>query len=263
MAKVPVTVVVLTYNEEHNIEACLKTVYGWAKEIIVVDDGSEDRTVDIAGVMADKILFGKKQIEGVKRNWAYAQAQNPWVLSLDADERVTPELRDEIAETIARNEYDVCSIPRRNYIGDYWVRYGGQYPAAQLKFFKKGKLRFEEVGVHPRAFIEGVTGHLRGDIIHYSYRDFGHFLSKLNSQTTWEAQKWLKEKNSKKRAWWHVFWRAIDRFFRVFVGKKGYKDGFVGFMMAYFASVYQIMSYAKYWEMRKKLQQEGTTQGGQ
>ncbi|MCK4882371.1 MAG: glycosyltransferase family 2 protein, partial [Candidatus Omnitrophica bacterium] len=92
--------------------------------------------------------------------------------------------------------------------------------------------------------------YLTKDIIHYSYRDLEHFLTKLNNQTTLEAQKWVKDQ--RKMSFGKAAWRTIDRFFRAFLGKKGYKDGFIGFMSALFGGVYQIVSYAKYWEMKKK-----------
>ncbi len=248
---VPVSVIVITKNEQDRIRECLESVAGWAAEIIVVDDLSTDKTVEIVQGFTDLVYSRRMDVEGIHRNWAYNKASQPWVLSLDADERLTPEVKQEIAEVLKNPEHDLYTIPRRNFIGTYWVRYGGQYPSAQLRLFKKGRLRYEEVEVHPRVFTEGTTGHLKCDMIHYSYRDFGHFMQKLNGQTTLEATKWVK--TNRKVTFGKASWRAIDRFFRTFIGKKGYKDGFVGFMVAYFASLYQIISYAKYWEMKRKV----------
>ena len=249
--KIPVSVVVITKNEEANIEDCLKSIYGWADEIIVVDDESTDRTEDIARRYTDKFFTCKMVIEGKHRNWAYAQARNNWVLSLDADERVSEELKNEITEVLSRDtEFAGFTIPRRNLLGNYWLRWGGQYPAPQLKLFRKDKFKWEEVQVHPRAFLDGKCGHLKRDIIHYSWRDFAHFFEKVNSQSTLEARKWLY--TGRKMSMSHAFWRAFDRFFRKFIRKKGYKDGFYGFIAAFSDSMYQIMSYAKYWEMKKK-----------
>jgi len=244
---IPLSVVVVTKNEEDNIDSCLSSVKGWAEEIVIVDDESSDRTVKKAGVYTDRIFYRKMDVEGAHRNWAYAQASCEWILSLDADERVTPELREEISRILEHPEHALYTIPRKNFIGDYWVRHGGQYPSAQLRLFRRGALRYEETYVHPRVFSEGTTGHLQQNILHYSYRDFAHFLKKLNSQTTLEARKWVDDGRRMTRG--KALWRAFDRFVRTYIRKKGYRDGFMGFMVAYFASVYQVVSYAKYWQM--------------
>ena len=258
MGRVPVSVVILTKNEEENITDCIGSVAGWADEVIVVDDESTDKTREIAEKLGAKVLVRKMDIEGRQRNWAYQQAKNEWVLSLDADERVTEKLRGEIATVLSKQlEYNAFTIPRRNHIGNYWIRWGGQYPASQIKLFRKSKFKWEEAEVHPRAFLDGGCGHLSSDLLHYTYRDWGDFLKKLNRQTTLEALKWYKlslkdpEKARYKMNLIHTLWRMLDRFIRTFFVKKGYRDGFIGFMVAYFSSLYQILSYAKYRELKK------------
>ena len=249
MNKVPVSVVVITKNEEKNIADCLKSVYGWAQEILVVDDESTDKTVVVASQFADKIFYRKMDVEGVHRNWAYAQAKSEWVLSLDADEIVSDELKEEIALAVQSQGFHAYSIPLKNYLGNYWVRYSGWYPAGKLRLFQKSRFKYEEVEVHPRVFLDGETGHLTKDIIHKGYPDIEHFLSSLNRQTTLEAKKWIN--TGRQMSFGRALWRTLDRFPRSFIGKKGYKDGFHGFVIAYFASLYQIISYFKYCEMRK------------
>ncbi len=249
MKKNQISVVVITKNEENNIDECLGSVHGWADEIILVDDESTDKTIELAKKYTDKIFSRKMDNEGTHRNWAYSQAKNDWVLSLDADESLTSELKDEILAELIDPKVNCFTIPRRNFIGDYWVKYGGQYPAAQLRLFLKERFKYEEVEVHPRVFFEGDTGYLKGDIIHKSYRDFSHFILKMNGQTTLEAKKWFQ--TNRKMGFGKAFWRTIDRFFRSYFGKKGHKDGFIGFMLAIFASFYQILSYAKFWEMKR------------
>ena len=191
-------------------------------------------------------------IEGRHRNWAYQQAKNSWVLSLDADERLTPELKDEI-EQVLRDPggFVGFTIPRRNYIGDYWVKYGGWYPSPQLKLLRRDKFRWEEVQVHPRAFLEGECGHLKSDLIHYSYKDISDFLQKLNRQTSLEVEKWIYQNKKMKTV--RFIWRTIDRFFRSYIKKKGFRDGFYGFIVAYFASLYQFLSLLKYREIRRRI----------
>jgi glycosyltransferase involved in cell wall biosynthesis len=245
---IKLSVVILTKNEEKNIRNCLKSVVGWADEILVVDDESTDSTVNIAREYTDRIISRKMDIEGRQRNFAYNQARNLWVLSLDADERVTDGLKSEIGQVIAdQAQYNGFTIPRRNYIGDYWVKYGGWYPSPQLKLFRKDKFRYEEVGVHPRAFMDDPCGHLKSDIIHYSYKNIEDFLNKLNNQTTREAQKWFAQNKPMRLG--RFIYRSIDRFIRAYIGRKGYKDGVIGLSVAFFAGLYQFLSYLKYREI--------------
>ena len=128
-------------------------------------------------------------------------------------------MREEIAAAISKETtYNGFTIPRRNYIGDYWVRYGGWYPSPQLKLFRKDKFLYEEAGVHPRAFMDDPCGHLKADLLHYSYRDLSDFIAKMNNQTTREAQKWHAQNKPMRLG--KFLWRAYDRFFRSYLGKR-------------------------------------------
>lgn len=249
MNKVPVSVVVITKNEEDNIAECLESVK-WAGEIIVVDDDSTDRTREIASGYG-KVFERKMENEGRHRNWAYAQASNKWVLSLDADERITPELAVEIAELVKGNpEFKAYTIPRRNHIGDYWLKWGGEYPAAQTRLFLKDEFKYEEAEVHPRALMEGDCGHLKGDMIHYSHRDIEDYVRSLNGHTTLEAKKWFLTKRN--MSFFHAFWRALDRcFYRRLWRKKAGKDGVYGLCVAVQSGIYQLVSWVKCWEMEQ------------
>mgnify|MGYP001606230647 CR=1 FL=1 len=247
---IELSVVILTKNEERNIKDCLESVAGWADEILIIDDMSTDNTLEIAKRYTDRAITKKMDIEGRHRNFAYSQAKNLWVLSLDADERVTEDLKKEIEKTINPDtKYNGFTVPRRNFIGNYWVKYGGWYPSPQLKLFRKDKFRYEEVGVHPRAFMDDPCGHMKSDIIHYSYRNIEDFLNKLNNQTTREAEKWYSQNKPMRLV--RFLWRTYDRFMRTYFTRKGYKDGFIGFVVAFFAGFYQILSYLKYREIIK------------
>ncbi|MFA5145051.1 MAG: glycosyltransferase family 2 protein [Candidatus Omnitrophota bacterium] len=252
MDKINLTVVTLTKNSESIIEDCLKSVSGWAGEIVIVDDMSTDKTLDIARKYTDKIYVRKWEREGEHRNYAYSLAKFDYVLSLDSDERVTPELRDEIISIFRDGtKFLGYNIPHRNFIGDYWIQHGGWYPNAKLKMFEKNKFRYEaEAEYHPRAFLEGPTYTLKSDIIHYAYRDFKNLFSKLNHQTDFEARKWIRDK--RKMSFSLCMVKAFSRFMKFYFTKKGKKDGFIGFMMALASSAYQLMTYAKYWEMKNK-----------
>ena len=265
MDKVPVSVVVITKNEEENIADCLKSV-SWADEIIVLDDNSIDKTAEIARQFTGKIFFRKMNIEGAHRNYAYSLAKNDWVLSLDADERVSPKLAEELRELfnpstgsgLTLSEVErvknpikdvVFCIPIKTYIGKRWIRYGGWYPASKDRLMDKRIVRYEEKGVHPRIIYHGSCGRfLKGDIIHYSYRNFHDFFQSLNNQTTLEAKKWFEEK--RKIGFLKAYRKCLSRFLRYYIVEQGFRDGVVGFMAAWGGGFYQIMSYVKYWEMR-------------
>ena len=249
--RIPISVVILAKNEGGRLRECIESVR-WAQEVLVVDDESADDTVRLAAELGARVVSRKMDVEGRHRNWASAQAAHDWILSLDADERVTPELAQEIAGLFADGgpPYANYAIPRRNYIGARWIRYGGWYPSAQLKMFNRRTFQWEEAAVRPRALSEKPCGSLKGDLLHYTYRDLSDFVEKLNRQTTLEAQKWLA--GGRKMTLGKALWRSIDRFWRSFIAKKGYKDGVLGFIVAWFASAYQLLSYAKYLEGRQR-----------
>ena len=247
MEKIPVSVVVITKNEENNIEDCLKSV-SWASEIIIVDDYSSDNTVNLAKQFTDKVFLRKMDIEGAHRNYAYSLAKNNWVLSLDADERASVELRGELKALFKAGPKDKAySIPIKTYIGKRWIRYSGWYPAAKVRLFEKKSFKYEEAEVHPRVFIQGSCGHLTKDIVHYSYRDFHDFFVSLNNQTTLEAKKWFKEK--RKIGFLKMYRKCLSRFLKAYIQKQGFRDGLLGLSVSYAGGLYQFMSYIKYREM--------------
>jgi len=252
MDKINLTVVTLTKNSEAIIEDCLKSVSGWAGEIVVVDDMSSDRTLDIVRKYTDRVYTKKWEREGAHRNFAYSLAKFDYILSLDSDERVTPELRDEIINIFKEGpKFAGYNIPHRNFIGDYWIKYGGWYPNAKLKMYARKEFHYEEEAeYHPRAFLNGPSFTLKSDIIHYAYKDFRNLFSKLNHQTDFEAKKWFRDK--RKMSFRFCMFKAVTRFIKWYFIKKGRKDGYIGFMMALAASAYQLMTYAKYWEMKNK-----------
>lgn len=248
--KFPLSVVIITKNEEMNIGECLQSV-AWTDDIVVMDDGSADRTVEISKRFTPKVFQKKMEVEGIHRNWAQEQCKNEWVLSLDADETVSPELAEELKEVISKGTHFAgFSIPRRSYISGHFVRYGGWYPAGKLRLFRKDKFRWEEANVHPRVFLDGECGHLTKDIIHKGHPNLAHFLNSVNRQTTLEAEKWFRD--GRKMGFWRAMRKAHDRFFKGYFLKQGFRDGFLGWVVAYFAALYQIMSYAKYWELKQK-----------
>jgi len=132
-------------------------------------------------------------------------------------------------------------------LGKRWIRYSGWYPAPKVRLFDKRFFKYEEAEVHPRVFIDGSCGHLKSDIIHYSYRNFHDFFESLNNQTTLEARKWFKER--RKIGFLKMYRKFVDRFLKAYILKQGFRDGLVGFIVSYSSGLYQVMSYVKYREM--------------
>lgn len=250
MNQVPLTVAVMAKNEEKHLPSCLETVR-WADEILVLDDESSDRTVRVAESYGARCLRRKMDVEGRHRNFLYQQARNGWVLSLDADEHVTPELAIEIENLVKQNnpEFAGYAIPMRIFMGERWIRGAGYYPSARLKLFRRDKFRYEETGVHPRVFLDGKCGRLNEHILHYSFRDWSHFITKFNRETDLEAGKWIDDKRPMSLG--RILYKATDRFFRAFLMKKGCRDGFFGFILSCFSSWYQLVTYAKYCEIKQ------------
>jgi glycosyltransferase involved in cell wall biosynthesis len=250
MNKAALSVVVIAKNEEKRLAECLKSA-AFAEEIVVLDDMSTDRTVEIAKSFGAKVFQRTMDIEGRHRNYAYSLATQPWVFSLDADERITPELAKELAEVAAKpNDPHTCySMPVKTFIGTDWIKGGGYYPAPKTRFFKKGQFRYEEARVHPKMFYEGTCGSLKGDILHYSSPSWENWLSKFNRETGLEAEKWVKD--GRKMGPWRVLRKAASRFLKYYFQKDGIKNGYTGFLMSFFHSAYQIIAFAKYRELKR------------
>jgi glycosyltransferase involved in cell wall biosynthesis len=253
----PVSMVILTKNESDGISDCLKSVFGWADEIIIVDDESTDNTRDICTNFTERIFVRKMELEGKQRNFGAQQARNEWVMMMDADERMTPEVKQEVEGVVASGNKEVVAywVPRKNYIGDYWLRYGGWYPAPHIKLYKKDFLKWKEIPadvVHPGIEIaKGFRGgQLKSCLIHYNFKNVEDFIQKVNRQTTLEAIKW--HLHGKKMSLGKGMWRILDRFCRRFIGKKGYRDGYYGFVAAVLSGFYQFAAYSKYRELKEK-----------
>ena len=251
MEKAPLSIIIIAKNEEKRLGPCIESV-AWAQEVVVIDDDSSDRTAELATDLGAKVYRRRMDIEGRQRNFGFEKATQPWLLSLDADERVTPALAKEIQEKILQyeNQKEVAgfAIPIKTFIGSRWVRGAGYYPARKTRLFRKGRFQYEEAKVHPRALYEGKIIELDGDILHYSCSHLGEFVTKFNRETALEAEKWITD--GRKVNLPNSLRKTIDRFLKNYFLKDGYKDGFMGFMMSVFHGFYQLITYAKYREMK-------------
>lgn len=266
-----ISVVIIGKNEEKNIVDCIKSVSDWAEEIIFIDDLSTDSTIDLVKKEKRTVIFQRKMdLEGKQRNFGAQKAKNDWIMMLDCDERATPEVKKEIDELFSnKDEKDVAFwIPRKNYIGDYWMRWGGWYPAPHIKFYNKNYFRWKECVydvVHPgiEFFVPGYKQgkNLSNHLIHHNYANIEDFIRKTNRLTTLDAIKWYLD--ARRMTMGRAFYRFIDRFLRRYVRKKGYRDGYYGFIASFLSGFYELAAYSKYSEIIKKgyyLKENGITE---
>ncbi len=224
------SVILITKNEAENIRACIESV-AWADEIIVVDSGSTDDTVAISKQLGAQVHEHDWPGFGVQKNRALGYATKDWVLSLDADERVTPELRAEI-ETIlkAGQTQDSYLVPRlSNYCGRF-MYHSGWYPDLLPRLFRRGTARFSDDLVHERLIVEGSSGKLKGLLLHYAFDGMEEVLHKVNQYSTAGAA--MMHKRGRKASLSGAVLRGLWSFFRTYILRGGILDGREGFMLA-------------------------------
>jgi glycosyltransferase involved in cell wall biosynthesis len=240
------SVVVVTRDEEARIRACLESV-AWADELIVVDAESEDKTAAIARDLTDHVVVRPWPGYAAQKNHGLDLARGAWILSLDADETVSPELRGEIARVLdADGPGDGFELPRRNIFWGRWVRHGGLYPDWQLRLFRRGRGRFDERAVHESVRVDGRVGRLAGHLEHRSYRDVGDFIARADRYAALAADDWVA-RGRRVRAWDFVA-RPLGRFVGMYVLRAGFLDGARGFLLAALYAYYVLIRSVKVWE---------------
>lgn len=248
-----ISVTIITKNEEDNIARCLNSVQ-WADEIIVVDADSSDATVSIAKSLKAKVKNHSWEGFAEQKEFAVLQAKHEWVLSIDADEEVTEELRKEILEimnqTETRNGYE---LPRKSFFLGKWIRYGGWYPGYQLRLFKKSESRMNHRPVHEGFLVEGTVGRLKSDLNHFTYSSLFQYLEKMNDYSSLDVVNKLSRNRTIR--WYHCIANPIAAFFRMYVSLKGYRDGFHGFLLAYYSALHTLVIFAKSWEYQSAVRQ--------
>lgn len=246
-----ISAVVITYNEERNIQRCLESL-SWVDEIVVVDSFSQDRTKKIASTFTDKIFDLEWQGFGKQKEFARQKASYDWVLSIDADEVISEKLKEEIKTAVEQNNpVDGYYIPRlSNFLGR-WIKHSGWYPDYILRLFRKHQARFDDSPVHEKLILDGKAGFLRNEIRHYTDPDISHYLLKMDKYTTLSAKKLLAE--GKSLTLFDLLFRPIAILFKMYLLKSGFLDGWQGFLLASFSSFHVFVKYAKLWHLRKSL----------
>jgi glycosyltransferase involved in cell wall biosynthesis len=240
-------VIVITKNEEENIEACLESVR-WADEIVVVDGGSSDRTAELARSKGAKVFERKWDGYGAAKNFGLAQCTAEWVLWLDADERVTEQLGEEIRTVLrASGSINGYELPRlANFLGK-WIHHCGWYPGYVLRLFRRQAGRFTEDRVHERLVVEGTVAKLRNDLLHYTDPSLSHYFEKFNRYTTLAAEKMASQGERFRIN--QVLVRPPWVFVRMYILRAGFLDGFAGFVLSLLSSFYVFVKYTKLWEL--------------
>jgi glycosyltransferase involved in cell wall biosynthesis len=248
------SVVIITYNEEDNIGPCLESVK-WADEVVILDGFSTDRTVDIARKYTDRIFQRVWDGYGRQKNHAMAKAGHKWILSLDADERVTGELAEEITALFQTGEPPMVGykLPFKVFFGGRWVRHSGWFPEYHIRLFRRDKGRFKERLVHEGVEVTGPVGQLQHFVKHYTYRSVSDFIQRMDRYSTLSAKAYYKE--GYRVSWIETAFRAWFTFFQMFFFKQGFRDGALGFQLAILYSYYTFIKYAKLKELRRTEQE--------
>ncbi|MGD2294527.1 MAG: glycosyltransferase family 2 protein [Candidatus Aminicenantes bacterium] len=246
-----ISAVIISYNEEDRLEPTLKSVADIASEIIVVDSYSTDDTVKIAKKFTKKVFQRKWTNYSDQKNFANSKASFPWILSLDADERLSPELREEILRLEPKTpEPAAYSMPRRVFYLGKWIKHTVWYPDRKIRLFRKNKARWEGAYVHENLAVEGKVQNLKGPLLHNTYRSIHDHLERINIFSDLSAQKLYAQQ--KRGGLSRLFFLPILGFFKSYVLKAGFVDGFAGFVVSVLHSYSVFLRYAKLREIWKK-----------
>jgi glycosyltransferase involved in cell wall biosynthesis len=285
LGKLPVSVLIPAKNEEDNLSACLTSV-DRADEVFVVDSQSSDRSIEIAESYGAKVVqFHFNGRWPKKKNWSLENLtfRNEWVLIVDCDERITPELWAEIETAIQNPEYNGYYLNRKVFFLGKWIRFGGKYPDWNLRLFRHEKGRYENLGteeirntgdneVHEHVILEGKVGYLKEDMLHIDFRDIYHWLERHNRYSNWEAQVYynnltnrsdggtigadlfgdsVQRKRFLKKIWVRLPFKPLLRFILAYIIRLGFLDGFAGYTYARLLSQYEYQIGVKLYELRE------------
>ena len=243
-----IAVVIITKDEERNIAACLESVQ-WADERIVVDACSNDRTTEIAKRQGAQVHVRPWPGYGPQKNFGMEQARAEWILIVDADERITPALRDEIQALIKSSppsDLAGFEIPRRNYFYGRWIRGGGIYPDYQLRLFRKAAGRYDDTQLHENLRLRGCIQRLQHPVDHDSMPTIRTHVWKMMRYTTLGAQEKLKSRS--RVTVLEIAGHHVGTILKTYVLRGGNQDGVHGVIVALFAGMHTFVKYAKAWE---------------
>lgn len=245
-----ISVIITTFNEAEHIGAALQSV-AWADEKLVIDSFSTDQTSEIAQKMGAAVLHRKYSGPADQKNWAIPKASHDWVLILDADERVTPELADEIKAVLEKNpSEDAFWIRRQSWFMGRKIRYSGWQNDKVLRLVRRDRCRYDDKQVHEEIESSGLkVGQLSAKMEHFTFKNLQHFIDKTQRYARWSAIDHASK--TKKVTYFHLFLKPLFRFFQHFILKKGFLDGKSGFLISVFAAWGVFLRYAYLLEQKK------------
>jgi glycosyltransferase involved in cell wall biosynthesis len=244
---VPVTATIITFNEAANLQAALESL-SWADEIIVVDSQSTDDTVAIARRVTDKVIVRAWPGYIAQKNFAAEQATHDWIFSLDADERVTPELAAEVQALMASGpKAPGYRVPRVTFHLGRWMRSTDWYPDYQLRLYDRRRARWTGKHVHESVAADGPVEDLRGELQHYAYRDLAHHFQTMDRYTTLAARQMFEE--GRRAGFFDLLVHPPAAFFRNYVLRGGFRDGIPGLIVSAMNARYVGLKFAKLWEL--------------
>jgi glycosyltransferase involved in cell wall biosynthesis len=246
---VKLSAVVITRNEETNIARCLKSL-DFCDEIVIVDAQSSDRTREIAAAYTDRIIVRPWSGYTAQRNYAASLAKNDWILSIDADEEVSPELKRELTTlTSERPPHTAFFISRRNIHLGRWIRHGGWYPNRLVRLFQRSAGSWVGEELHEKWETSGSYGKLDGDLIHYSFTNLADQVARNNQYSTLGAIR--LQKLGKRFSFFKLGTKTFSKFVETYIVKLGFLDGYPGLIISVSAAYSVFLKWAKLWELEK------------
>jgi len=243
-----ISATIIVRNEEHNIAEVCETV-SWADEIVIVDSDSTDRTIEIARTYTDKVFNREFRGYQDKHEFADAQTMGDWIFWIDADERVTPELKtaiEKLREMKASDLADGYRIGRKTEYLGRWIKHSGWYPDYQMRLYRKDKSYWDGVAPHQTARVDGRVEMLDGEFLHYTKRDLSEHHRVTDSYATLGAEHLFSKGKVIGAA--GIFTNAIAAFIRTYFLKQGFRDGVPGMIIAGFTAYGVFLKYSKVWE---------------
>lgn len=251
-----ITLSVCAHNEENNLGRCLKSAKSLVDEIVVlVEDDTVDKTFEIARSFTKNVFKVKhEQMFHINRQKAIDKATSDWVLNLDADEEITPELGAEIKSAIKQTDFSAFRMPRSSKIFDKWLKHTGWYPDYQIKLFRKGKGILPRKSIHEDIQIDGEIGTLKNDLLHHHYDSISDYLSQFDAYTTNDAEHLFAK--GERVSWYDALRFPFDEFNKRFFFSEGYKDGMHGLVLSLLQAANRLVVFAKLWEKQKYFEVE-------